>query len=100
MTAASAQAIELVALAQQELTLVRDQRDDELEQLHERREALTAMLLAAGAAAGDAAELTRAAALQQLVTLALADRAAAVSAELASLRKGRSAARGYAQTAL
>ncbi|WP_372788441.1 hypothetical protein [Paraconexibacter sp.] len=91
----------LVALAQQELTLVLEGRDDELDALHEQREQLmSAPVPDVGArwSSADLAALQEAAGLQQLVTLALVDRTAAVRGELAGLHRGRAAAHGYGRT--
>jgi hypothetical protein len=95
-------AVALAALADEELTMVLDGRADELDALHVRREALMGRLvdLAPGALRPeDRAALERAAGTQQLVTLALADAATAVRAELSGLHRGRSAAVGYARAA-
>lgn len=95
-------AVALAVLAEEELAMVRDGRSDELDALHVRREALMGRLLDVGFGTlrpEDVAALERAAATQQLVTLALSDAVVSVRAELGGLHRGRSAAAGYARAA-
>jgi len=91
----------LAILADEELALVLDGRVDDLDELHARRETLMedVMRIARGTLPeGDVHALHHAAGVQQIVTLALADRSGAVRAELAGLHRGRAAAHGYGAT--
>jgi hypothetical protein len=92
-------ALDLAALADEELALVLDGRVDELDALHARREVLMAQLppTLSGPEVG---VLRQAAGVQQLVTLALTEQHAAIRNELAGLQLGRTTARGYGRTGL
>lgn len=96
-------AVALAVLAEEELAMVRDGRADELDALHVRREALMGRLLEGGWGSHlrpeDVAALERAAATQQLVTLALGDAVVATRRELTGLHRGRNAAAGYQRAA-
>jgi len=92
-------AARLAALADEELALVLDDRADELDELHARREALMALLPAA-LSSPEVGALRHAAGIQHLVTLALTERHAAARSELGKLDRGRTAAHGYGRTGL
>ena len=89
----------ILALAEEEHRLLHEGRVDELDALHERREAAMRELPETlPAPARDA--LTHALALQRQVPATLGQGLAATAAELGRLGHGRTAARGYAPAGL
>jgi hypothetical protein len=84
----------LAHLAERELELVSTGDVEQLPELHARRDAIVATLPPAPPAAARPS-LERTAALQTLVTAALAERLRESGAELGKLTRGRTAMAGY-----
>ena len=89
---------QLAQLAESELSLVEEDRLDELDELYERGAALVASL-PEQAPPGARPALEDAVAAQERVTARLAARLAESRSDLERLRRGRAAAHSYAATA-